>query len=129
MTIASTPPTSAIRSRAASQEMPGSPSPSSAQNRRRTASPAGPMPGQRADPAAELADQPARRALAQPVEVPADLVGPAGRLPAERDRRAGLPVGPSGEDGVAVPLSEVEQQLLDAMQIAPDLAADGAQGQ
>ena len=84
---------------------------------------------QRAHPATQLPDQPARRALAEPVQVPAHLVGPAGRLPAERHRRTRLPVGAPGEHGVAVPLRQIEQQLLDAAQVAPDLATDGAQGQ
>src|SRR5690606_29293259 len=84
---------------------------------------------QGADAAAELGDEPARGAFAEPVEVPPDLVRPGRRLPAEGGGRTGLAVGPAGDGGVAEGQGQVEQAVLDAAQVTPDDAADRAHRQ
>src|SRR5262249_57217738 len=53
---------------------------------------------QAARPAAKLADQPAGRALRQPVQMAPDLIGPGRGLPAEGHRAARLAVGAPGHD-------------------------------
>src|SRR5439155_25588915 len=55
----------------------------------------------RADRSTELAHQPARSPLRQPLNVSSDLVGPRGGLEAERDRRTGLPLRPAGHERAA----------------------------
>ena len=84
-----------------------------------SARPCGLEEPEHADGAAELADQPPGPALAQPVEVAADLVGPGRDLEAERDRRARLTVGPPDHHRVAVRHGHLEQRLLDRPQVAP----------
>ena len=118
-----------MRSRAVSHEMPGSARPSSAQNSCRSRRPSGSKKPRTPTAPRELADQPSTSALGQPVDMAADLVGPGGDLEAEGDRRSGLTVGSTHHRGVAMPLGEVEQRILDRTQVAPDDPAHPAHHQ
>ena len=84
---------------------------------------------QAAGATAKLADQPARGAVRQPVQVAPDLIGPGRGLPAEGHRAAGLAVGAPGHDRGPVPVSQADQQLLDPPQFPPGERADAAQRQ
>ena len=83
----------------------------------------------RADCSTELADQPARSPLRQPLNVSSDLVGPRSDFEAEGDRRTRLPVRPSGHERVAVLDCQRQQRLLDRPQIPPRHSTDIAHHQ
>ena len=96
------PPNSAIRSREVSQEMPGSASPSSAQNSARSSAPCGAKKPRTPTAPPSWPTSHRGTSLGQPLQMASDLVGPGGDLEAEGDRRAGLPVRPSGHHRVAM---------------------------
>ena len=130
-TSARTCPNSATRSRLVSQDAPGSPSPSSAQKSRRRASGSSSASWNASAPTAPASWPTAHRgrALAQPVEVAAQLVGPGRGLEAEGDRGAGLAVGAPDHDRVAVALGELQHRRLEGQQVAPDDRPDVAHQQ
>ena len=115
---------SAGRSRVVVHETPGSPRPRRSQKARRQLGPPVAEEGEVAHGARELADGPARHALAETVEMAASLVRPGRRLQPERDRGAGLPVRPSHHRRVPVSPRELERGVLDRPEVAPDDLAD-----